>query len=100
VGCALKLAPATAVQKLDDAVQLTGRLADTLELVAGGVLSPANARVLARAVRGLPDQIAVKVQDKVVPGGCGQTPGEFRAAVRRAVARLDCKDEAVKHAEA
>jgi hypothetical protein len=40
------------------------------------------------------------VQDKVLPRGCSQTPGEFRAAVRRAVAKFDRKDEAQKHAEA
>ena len=36
--CALKIAPATAAQRLDEAVQLTGRLGDTHELVAAGLL--------------------------------------------------------------
>jgi hypothetical protein len=82
VACALKIAPGTAVQKLDEAVQLTGRLFDTHELVTAGLLSPVNARILARAVLGLPDDVAVKVQDRVLPRGCSQTPGEFRAAAR------------------
>ncbi|HEU5006781.1 MAG TPA: hypothetical protein VFT67_07400, partial [Jatrophihabitantaceae bacterium] len=84
--CALKIAPGTAVQRLDEAVELTGRLSDTHELIAGGYLSPVNARILARAVLGLTDDVAAKVQERVLPRGCGQTPGEFRAAVRRAVA--------------
>jgi hypothetical protein len=100
VGCALTLAPATAAQRLDEAVQLTGRLFDTNELVAAGVLSPANARILARAVLHLPDDVTAKIQDRVLPRGCAQTPGEFRAAVRRAVARLDRTDQAAKHAQA
>jgi hypothetical protein len=98
--CALRIAPATAATKLDDAIQLTGRLSDTNDLVAGGYLSAANARVLARAVKELPDQIVAKVQDNVLPRGCTQTPGEFRAAVRRAVAKFDRKDETERHAEA
>ena len=98
--CALKLAPATAAQRLDEALELTGRLFDANELVAGGYLSPANARILARAVLDLPDDVAVKVQERVLPRGCGQTPGEFRATVRRAVARFDRNDEAAKHAQA
>jgi hypothetical protein len=68
--CALKIAPGTAVQRLDEAVELTGRLFDTHELVTAGVLSPQNARILARAVLGLPDEIALKVQQRVLPREC------------------------------
>ena len=100
VACALKLAPATAGQKLDAAVELTGRLADTGELLSAGYLSYANARTLASAVEDLQDDVAAKVQDRVLPRGCSQTPGEFKAAVRRAVAKFDRKDEAQRHAEA
>jgi len=98
--CALKVAPGTAVQKLDEALELTGRLFDTNELVAAGHLSPMNARILARAVPGLTDDVTAKVQNRVLPRGCAQTPGEFRAAVRRAVAKFDRKDETAKHTEA
>jgi hypothetical protein len=36
----------------------------------------------------------------VLPRGCAQTPGEFRAAVGRAIARYDRTDEAERHAQA
>ena len=100
VACALKLAPATADQKLDAAGELTGRLTDTGELLSAGYLSYANARTLAHAVASLPDEVARTVQDRMLPRGCGQTPGEFTAAVRRAVAKYDRKDEAARHTEA
>ncbi|MGH3260481.1 MAG: DUF222 domain-containing protein, partial [Trebonia sp.] len=100
VACALHLAPVTANQKLDIATQLRGRLFDTGELLAGGYLSYANARILAEALDGRTDGVAAAVQDRVLPRGCTQTPGEFRAAVRKAIARYDGKDEAARHADA
>ena len=100
VACALELAPATAGQRLDVAVELSGRLADTGELLSAGYLSYANARALAHAVQELPDEVVLKVQYRVLPRGCDQTPGEFKAAVRRAVAKFDRKDEAARHAQA
>ncbi|TAM85772.1 MAG: DUF222 domain-containing protein [Jatrophihabitans sp.] len=98
--CALKVAPGTAHQRLEDATQLTGRLSVALDLQESGRLSSMNARLLARAVQDLPDDVAARVQARVLPGGCAQTPGEFRAAVRRAVARFDRKDERERHAQA
>lgn len=85
--------------KLEEAEQLLGRLADTLDLVRAGHLSQANARILAHATEPCSDEVAAKVQDRVLPRGCGQTPSEFRAAVRRAVARFDRKSEAERHAK-
>jgi hypothetical protein len=98
--CALKVAPGTAQQRLEDAAQLTGRLSDTLDLQEAGRLSSMNARILARGVAPLSDEVAAKVQDRALTRGCSQTPGEFRATVRRVVARLDHKDDTERHREA
>jgi hypothetical protein len=45
-----------------------------------------HARILATATIELPDPVVAKVQAQVLKRAPGQTPGEFRAAVRRAIA--------------
>jgi hypothetical protein len=98
VACALKLAPATAQDRLDTAVQLTGRLWDTRELMDAGLLSYVHARILASAVEHLSDEVTAKVQQRVLRRAEAQTPGEFRAAVRKAVAAFDTRDIEERHA--
>jgi hypothetical protein len=100
VPCALKLAPATAQDRLDTAVALTSRLWDTRELMDAGRLSYVHGRILASATEHLSDDVTAKVQARVLRRADVQTPGEFRAAVRRAVARYDTRDQAERHAEA
>ncbi len=100
VACVLQTAPNSANLTLEAAKQLTGRLADTHNLLTGGFLPYGHARTLALGVRHCSDEVAAKVQERVLPRGCRQSAGEFRCAVRRAVARFDRKDEAVQHAEA
>ena len=100
VPCALKVAPVTGNQRLDVAVQLTGRLFETQELLAAGRISYAHARILASATDTLSDEVTAKVQARVLRRAEAQTPGEFRAAVRRAVAAVDRKTAAERHLEA
>ncbi|WAX58663.1 HNH endonuclease [Jatrophihabitans cynanchi] len=100
VGCALHLAPGTAHERLQSASELTGRLWDTFELMRGGYLSAVHARILAAACADLPDAIVAKVQAQVLKRAPGQTPGEFRASVRRAIAKHDAKSQAEKHRQA
>ncbi len=100
VACVLQTAPNSANLTLEAAQQLTGRLADTHDLLTGGYLPYGHARTLALGVRHCTDEVAAKVQERVLPRGCRQSAGEFRCAVRRAVARYDRKDEATQHAEA
>jgi hypothetical protein len=78
-------------------VQLTGRLWDTRELMDAGRLSYVHARILAAAVEHLSDGVTAKVQTRVLRRGEGQTPGEFRAAVKTAVAAFDTRDQAERH---
>lgn len=100
VGPALRLAPATAREKVDVAQALTGRLWDTRELIYYGHLSAAHGRILANATELLSDEVVAKVQAQVLPRAPLQTPGEFRASVRRAIAYHDRANEAERHQEA
>ncbi|WAX56885.1 HNH endonuclease [Jatrophihabitans cynanchi] len=94
---ALHLAPATTQDRLDTAAELTSRLWDTFDLLRAGHLSAVHARILATATVDLPDPVAAKVQAQVLKRAPGQTPGEFRAAVRRAVAKHHAKSQNEKH---
>jgi hypothetical protein len=100
VALALHLAPGTAQDRLDTAAELTFRLWDTFELLRDGHLSAVHARILATACAELPDPIVAKVQAQVLKRAPGQTPGEFRAAVRRAIAKQDAKSQNERHREA
>ena len=100
VACALRIAGSTAQDRLDVAAQLTGRLADTLALLEGGRISYWHARILATAVEILDDAATAQVQARVLPRAPEQTPGEFRASVRRAVAHIDRRRQEQRHAEA
>ncbi|WAX56646.1 13E12 repeat family protein [Jatrophihabitans cynanchi] len=97
---ALHLAPATSQDRLDCAAELTSRLWDTFDLLRAGHLSAVHARILATATIELPDPVVAKVQAQVLKRAPGQTPGEFRAAVRRAIARHDAKTQSEKHRQA
>src|SRR6185312_9317527 len=100
VPCVLKLAPGTAEGRLQVAQALTGRLWDTYVLLRDGHLSYVHARILADATADLPDPIVAKVQAQVLKRAPGQTPGEFRATVRRAIAKHDAKSQNERHRDA
>ena len=100
VGMALHLAPGTAAVQLEAASELTGRLWDTFALVRDGRLPVGHARHLASACQDLSDEVTAKVQEQVLPRACSQTPGEFKAAVRRAIAKHDSADLNERHRKA
>jgi hypothetical protein len=97
IGCALRLAPGTAAARVEVAQQLTGRLADTLELIRSGRTSWVHGRILATGCRDLTDEVTGKVQQRVLRRAERQTPGEFAASVRRAIASIDARSQAEKH---
>jgi hypothetical protein len=100
VALARHLAPGTAAVQLETASELTGRLWDTFELVRDGRLPVGHARHLASACRDLTDEVTAKVQDQVLPRAYDQTPGEFKAAVRKAIAKHDSADLNQRHRKA
>jgi len=89
VGAALRLAPGTAAERTEVALALTGRLADTLAAVRRGEVSWRQAADLAVAVRDLPDDLAARVQARVLPRMGARTAAESRRAVQDAVVAVD-----------
>jgi hypothetical protein len=97
LGCALRLAPGTAAGRVEVARQLTGRLAGTFERIRSGRTSWVHGRILAAACRDLTDEVTGKVQQRVLRRAAVQTPGEFAASVRRAIASIDARSQAEQH---
>jgi hypothetical protein len=71
------------------AVELTWRLPGTGAALAGGVIDLPRARLIAEAVSPLSDEIARRVEERVLPAAGDQTTGMLRAALRRAVLAAD-----------
>ena len=97
---ALRSAPVTTRLRIGVARTLVGPLANTLARCEAGELSGLHARILAEAVEDLEPAVAVKVQAAVLPRATSQTPGEFRAAMRKAVARYDVREKESPHRDA
>jgi len=70
-------------------VELGWRLRDTGAALAAGTIDLARARLIAEAAGPLTDEDAQAVEALVLPGAGGQTTGQLRAALRRAVLRVD-----------
>jgi hypothetical protein len=85
----LRIAPTTAASRLDDALTLTARYPATMTALAAGRITLCKARILAEQTGQLSDDHATAVEARVLPRACGQTPGQLRRAVRRAVQRAD-----------
>ena len=68
-------------------VELAWRLAETGAALAAGVIDLGRARLIAEAAGPLTDEDARAVQALVLPAAGGQTTGQLRAALRRAVLR-------------
>ena len=89
VGAALGLSPRTADDRVALARALAGPLAATAAALADGAIALAHARVLAEETDSLDDATAARVQAAVLARAGRETPGNFRRAVRRAVAAAD-----------
>lgn len=100
LAAALHLSLSAAQDRLDLARDLAGRLTGTAEALRTGALSPYKAEVLAKGVRHLSDALAAAVEARVLPAAPGQTAGELRRAVARAVLALDPQGAADRAAEA
>ncbi len=89
VGCALRLSAVTAQRRLAVAETLAGTLAETGRALRRGRTSYLRAMTLAEATYGLDAETAAAVEARVLPRAGGQTLGEFKRSVRRAVHALD-----------
>src|SRR6202034_2639971 len=89
VGLELVMAHPTAMAWTSLGVTLRWRLAATLAALSAGRIDLYRARLIAEATGPLDDDTARAVESAVLPGAGGQTSGQLRVALRRAVIAAD-----------
>ncbi|MGH3157659.1 MAG: DUF222 domain-containing protein, partial [Streptosporangiaceae bacterium] len=89
VGLELVMSHPTAMAWTSLAVTLRWRLAATLAALSAGTIDLYRARLIAEATGPLDDDTARAVESAVLPGAGGQTSGQLRVALRRAVIAAD-----------
>jgi hypothetical protein len=100
VGVALRLPPATVNGRIFTARELTHRLPAALAELDAGLISYRHAVVLAEAVAPLSDELATRVQARVLPRAREQSVAAFRRSVHRAVLALDPRGADERHRDA
>ncbi|HEX3389322.1 MAG TPA: DUF222 domain-containing protein [Streptosporangiaceae bacterium] len=89
IGLALTLSPGAASWWAELAVTLGWRLRATGAALAAGQIDLTRARIIAELTAVLDDEAARAVEDQILSGAGGQTYGQLRAAVNRAVILAD-----------
>ncbi len=89
VGCALRLAPGTAADRLAVAGTLCDRLPATLHALEAGEITYWHARALAEVAIRVDPVAAARLEQAVLPEAGDQTVGRFRTAVAGAATALD-----------
>jgi hypothetical protein len=89
VGLMLRVSARTAAARVNDACSLTTRLRGALAAVEHGRITLAKARILDAETLNLSDEHATQVEQQVLGKARQQTPGQLRAAIRRAVLLAD-----------
>lgn len=89
VGLMLRVSARTAAARVNDACSLTTRLRGALAAVEHGRITLAKARILDAETLNLSDEHATQVEQQVLGKARQQTPGQLRAAIRRAVLVAD-----------
>jgi hypothetical protein len=97
IGCALRLSPVAVGAKLQLADELTRRLPATLAALEAGTITARHVSVLVDAVTQLDDEVAARVEARVLAKAPTQTPAAFRAAVQRAVLAVDPRGAQERH---
>ena len=69
-------------------------------MLEAGAITAVKAWSMVEQTAQLDDSGAVAVEQTVLPEAAGQTAGEFRTCLARAVARLDARDSAARHTAA
>ncbi|MFI9763991.1 DUF222 domain-containing protein [Streptomyces sp. NPDC051963] len=99
VACALRLANATAAQRLKAATLLSARHEATTGLLAEGQISYVQAQAVAEQLEVLDDEVAGQVEAVMVGKMPGQAAGQTRAALRREIHRADPEGAELRHRE-
>src|SRR5256885_13166840 len=100
VGLMLGVAQRTAAAQVDTALDLVERLPAVHRALSRGRLSLAAARAIAEESATLDGPAAAAVAATVLAGSAHRTPGQLRAATRRAVADVDPAALQRRHEEA
>lgn len=91
------VAPITAGVRMHDAVTLTTRLPSTMDRLVDGSIRFWHAKVLVEACTGVADELAAKLERKVLDKALTESISEFRQTVKRALTRLDPRGAHEKH---
>jgi Domain of unknown function (DUF222) len=85
----LRISRTAAYLRLNLAVELITRLPGTLTALNDGHVDLPKVRIIAELTRVLSPEHAAAVEAQILPRAAEQTPGQLRAAVRRAVLQVD-----------
>jgi len=100
IAAALRLAPATVVNHIDNALRLTRDLPDTYRALRCGAVSLSKTLCVLDATAHLPVDKQQIVEERVLPRAPKQTQTQLRASLRRAVARVDTRELERRHRDA
>lgn len=89
VALMLRLAGVTAAHRVAEATTLAERYPAALDSLEAGAVTLTKVRIIAEQTAQLTDAEAGKVTERVLRRAGGQTPGQLRQSVRRAVAAND-----------
>lgn len=89
VGLMLHISAGTAAARVGDAYSLCTRLPGTLAALEQGRITLAKARILDAETANLSPEHTMQVEQQMLCGARQQTPGQLRAATRRAVLTAD-----------
>ena len=100
LAAALKVAPNTIGPWVDNARRLVGDLPEAYRALRCGAITLSKALALLDTTSHLPAPVQRAVARRVLERGPRQTHAQFRASLRRAVARVDVRREAERHRDA
>ena len=100
IGVALRQPPATVYDRLRTAHDLLDRLPETFALLEAGAITWRHAHTLTHAVRVLSDDLAAKVEDKVLDRAPQQSVAAFAKSVSKAVLTVDPRTARKRHEDA
>jgi len=89
-----------ACRELATALSVTTHLTNTLAALQAGQINPVKAQIICETTAGISNEIAVGVQNQVLPKAPRLTPGQLRSLINRTIAALDTDGVQQRHTEA
>jgi hypothetical protein len=94
---ALRLAPATARQQVEEALTLVDRFPAVWRALLDGRITAYKARSFVRALADLDPEVAADVVAKLLPDAGDFTPGQLQAAIKRTIIAVDPEGAQDRH---